>query len=159
MATESANHIRLCSFLDFLYYMVLQCISFNYSFVNSFIFTNTHCLTGTRETPDSLAKFLGCLVGVILAIPSHLLNFVHLLGGNERVKFHFPPVEGGDYPWGIIPWGIIPWGIPRGIPWGSRGAPNNTRQTQGQPRLRYVTHMNINLKDCYCTKKTQIALK
>ena len=53
---------------------------------------------------------------------SHLLNFVHLLWGNERVRFHFPPVERwGNYPWGIIPWGIILWGIP----WGSRGAPNN----------------------------------
>ena len=81
----------------------------------------SHCLTGTRETPDLLAKFLGCLVRVILAIPSHLLNFVHLLGGNERVKFHSLPVErGGDYPLDIIPWGIIPWGIPRGIPWGSQ---------------------------------------
>ena len=68
-------------------------------------FINNHCLTGTKETPDSLAKFLGCLVRVILAIPSHLLNFVHLLGGNERVKFHSLPVERGGLPLGHYPLG------------------------------------------------------
>jgi len=71
-----------------------------------------HCLTGTRETPDLLAKFLGCLVRVILAIPSHLLNFVHLLGGNERVKFHSLPVERGELPLGQYPLGQYPAGHP-----------------------------------------------
>ena len=76
-----------------------------------------HCLTGTREDPNLPSEILGCLVGVILAIPSHLLNFVHLLGGNERVKFHFPPVEGGgELPLGHYPLGHYPVGHPKGLP-------------------------------------------
>ena len=94
-----------------------------------------HCLTGTRETPDSLAKFLGCLVRVILAIPSHLLNFVHLLGGNERVKFHSLSVERGGITLGAISLGAISHRASQGSSLGtSLGAPNNTRQTQGKPR-------------------------
>ena len=111
-----------------------------------------HCLTGTREDLNLPSKILGCLVGVILAIPSHLLNFVYLLGGKEIVRFHFPPVEGGGITLGALSLGALSHRVslgayPTGHPNGHPTTLGKHKASQGKPRLGYVSGVNRSLKN------------